>query len=389
MPLNVSYAAYCNPMRKQFVRAMLVMGASLALVMPLQAEDFRDIAAQAAAARNANKIPEAITLYKRALEIRPEWEEGWWFSGTLLYDSGHFAEARDAFQKLLNLNSQAAPAAAMLGVCEFETGDYERALVHIDIGLASPDIHNQQNIEQVLRYDKAALLTRIGQFDKAMAQYAWFAANNIKSDPVFAGIGLAALRNPIIPKDIRQGDLALYMTTGKVRYAMLAGDAPDADEGMRWLLHQFPQADNLHYLYGSFLMGSDPQKAIDQFRQELQLDPDNGAANALLAWTLLNWSESQQALQYAEKAVQLEPKDEVAQYVLGDALVSQNRIDAGLEHLKLAAQAEPDDARPHISLCTAFWKAGKPQDAKRERAVAIQLAKQSAAATGTGSSIVQ
>jgi tetratricopeptide (TPR) repeat protein len=349
---------------------------------------FDALAAQAEAARQANQTDQAIRLYRMALELNPAWQQGWWSSGNLLYSTHQFAAARDAFNRLIQLNPQAAPAIAMRGLCEFETGDDARALADIDSGLRSTSIQNQPQIEQILRFHRALLLTRAAKFDQALAEFGWFAARGIKGDPLFAGIGLAALRAPWLPNQIPAQDVALYMTTGKVGYAMLAGDAPDADEGMRWLVQKFPKTRNLHYFYGSFLMSTNPEGAIDQFRQELELDPHNAAANAMLAWTLLNWGESRQALPYAQRAVQLEADSEIAQYTLGQALVAESRLESGIEHLQSAAKSAPTDPKPHIALAAAFWRSGKPLEARRQRELAVRLSKQAAAApTNTNGSL--
>src|SRR5947209_4573797 len=102
----------------------------------LRAEEFQELASRASAAREANNVAAAIGLYGKALDANPKWEEGWWFLGTLLYDSDQYAQSRDAFQHLVALNTKAAPGWAFLGLCEFETGDYSSALQHIDRALS-------------------------------------------------------------------------------------------------------------------------------------------------------------------------------------------------------------------------------------------------------------
>ena len=44
------------------------------------------IAKEADAAREANRMPDAIALYRKGVAIKPYWEEGWWYLGTLYYD---------------------------------------------------------------------------------------------------------------------------------------------------------------------------------------------------------------------------------------------------------------------------------------------------------------
>src|SRR6516225_10236166 len=87
-------------------------------------ESFEELAKAATAAREAGKTEEAIQDYKRALEIRPDWNEGWWYLGTLEYDTDHYAEAIPAFQRLTQLSPGLGGGWDFLGLCEFETKNY-------------------------------------------------------------------------------------------------------------------------------------------------------------------------------------------------------------------------------------------------------------------------
>ena len=49
---------------------------------------FETLAKSATTAREAGKKDEAIANYHRALDVNPEWEEGWWYMGTMLYGGG-------------------------------------------------------------------------------------------------------------------------------------------------------------------------------------------------------------------------------------------------------------------------------------------------------------
>ena len=57
---------------------------------------FAELAQRASAARDANRIEEAIDLYRQATQIRPKWDAGLWYMGTLLYESDRFEAARAA-----------------------------------------------------------------------------------------------------------------------------------------------------------------------------------------------------------------------------------------------------------------------------------------------------
>ncbi|MGH9593938.1 MAG: tetratricopeptide repeat protein, partial [Bryobacteraceae bacterium] len=62
------------------------------------AESFDDLARQAESLLDS-RPEEAAALYKRALEQRPSWAEGWFYLGAASYKLNRFPEARNAFQK--------------------------------------------------------------------------------------------------------------------------------------------------------------------------------------------------------------------------------------------------------------------------------------------------
>jgi cytochrome c-type biogenesis protein CcmH/NrfG len=100
-----------------------------------RAATFDELAAQAAAARRGNHIPEAIELYRQAVQLRASWVEGWWFLGTLSYATYQYAGCEAAFDEFVKLDDKRALAWSLLGLCEFETGKYDPALDHLRQGL--------------------------------------------------------------------------------------------------------------------------------------------------------------------------------------------------------------------------------------------------------------
>ena len=49
----------------------------------------------------AGRIEEALGLYDKAVKLRPSWDEGHWYLGTLYYGLDRYAEARDAFRRVI------------------------------------------------------------------------------------------------------------------------------------------------------------------------------------------------------------------------------------------------------------------------------------------------
>src|SRR5258706_8882669 len=80
------------------------------------AATFEELAAKATAAREAGNIPQAIELYREALQLKPAWAEGWWFLGTLCYDSDRYENGQLAFAEFVKLDDKAAPGWSFLGL---------------------------------------------------------------------------------------------------------------------------------------------------------------------------------------------------------------------------------------------------------------------------------
>jgi tetratricopeptide (TPR) repeat protein len=349
------------------------------LACSVRADTFQDLSAQATAARQANDIPQAIELYGKALGVNPGWQEGWWFLGTLLYDSDQYARGRDAFRRFVDLNAQAAPGWAFLGLCEFETGDHVNALQHIERGLLM-GADKELQLAPVLRYHEALLLTRLGDFDQALQKYSELIRRMQREridESMLISVGVAALRSPSLPKDVADRDRELYIEAGKAASYTFVGDYAQADAAFDKLLQNYPAVPNVHYMRGVYLMARNPDEAFEEFKRELEVSPSNTAADAMMAWGLLTRGDSGEALPYAEKAAQKTGSSPFAKYLLGRALAETGALQRGIAYLQDAENADSGNADVHISLAAAYARVGRPMEARREREVAMQMESES------------
>jgi tetratricopeptide (TPR) repeat protein len=333
---------------------------------------FEDLAARAKTARETNDVPRAIELYKQAVTANPKWEEGWWYLGSMLYDSDKYSQGRDALRHVVAMDANAAPAWALLGLCEFETGDYKSALEHIDRGLAAG---TAPQMETVLRYHEAQLLTRNGEFDKALKAYVWFVRKGVQNPELIVAIGLAALRTPLLPKEVTP-DQQLFLMAGEATYFTLTGDYPHAGKAFGHLMERYPNTHYVHYLYGCFVLAAKPDLAMSELRREIEISPNSGAANAMLAWALLERGDTDKARPYAEAAAANDPDLPLAQYVLGRLMLEEGKLDGSIEHLKRAEKIDPANIETHMSLATAYSKAARPVEARQERMLTLALLKE-------------
>jgi tetratricopeptide (TPR) repeat protein len=356
--------------------AVLIFVLGLPRLSPAQTNPpgFDDIVLKAAAAREQNDVPQAIELYRQAVELKPDWPDGWWFLGSLQYSVDAYAPARDALTHYLELTPDAGPAAALRGLCEYETGEYNPALTDIQRGL-SLGAGNQSRNEKILRYHEAQLLTRTGNFEAALQKYALFSGDKIPTPELLVAVGLAGLRTPLVPKELSSDKQELFSAAGSAALRFMAGDRDAAKQAFQDLFQRFPTAANAHYLYGYLLFPTDPDQAITEFKKELEVSPNNSAAQLMVAWDALLRNDPAEALTYAQKAIAEEPGLLIAQLVLGRALLDTGNVKDGLELLEKEEQRDPNNLETHIALAKAYSKTGRKEDARRERLRCLELEK--------------
>ena len=341
--------------------------------------NFSDVVAQAAAARDVNDIPHAIELYRQAVKLNSQWADGWWFIGSLEYSTGEYADARDALSHYLEMTPNAAPALAIRGLCEFEIADYAGSLKDVQHALAL-GAANQSRNEKILRYHEALLLTHAGRFEDALRSYAFFTHDD-PTPELLVAIGLAGLRTPLLPRELKADQQELYASAGKAAFDFMKGYKDAARGDFQRLFDRKPPAPNAHYLYGYLLYGANSDDAADEFRKELEVDPKNTAAEIMLAWIPLMQNDGRTALPYAQQAVQQDPSLPSAQLVLGRALSETGDPAHGIEHLEKTEQMQPDNLEVHIALAKAYSKSGRKADARRERLLCLEMTRNDTAPT--------
>ncbi len=295
--------------------------------------NFADLAAQAAAARQANDIPKAIDLYRQALALDPKWAEGWWSIGTIASESNRFADCRDAMSQFVRIETKVAPAWALLGLCEFQTSDSADSLQHIRQALALK-AGLDKDTTQILLFHEALLLTETSQFTEAMRVYAQVAAGGGGDDTVVAGVGLAALREPLLPDQIPAADMDLYITAGTASLQAMTGNDAAAQKTFDDLLRRYPSTPNVHFCYATWLLRTRIDDGLAQLKRELAIDDSRNDVRAMIAVILVQQGDIDSALPLARDAAERAPTLALAQYIYGRILTETGSLDAGITRLE-------------------------------------------------------
>ncbi|MEN3332616.1 MAG: hypothetical protein V7641_1981 [Blastocatellia bacterium] len=340
-----------------------------------QRAEFNKLAKQADAAREAGRLEDAIRLYNQALQMNPKWAEGWWYLGSIFYDRDRYSEAREALKLLLYLQRENGPAWTLLGLCEFQLRNYKEALADILQG-KQLGLGGNKEFVSVARYHGSILLTRNGQFEIAFEELRPFSREGNESLSVIEAFGINILRLPLLPAELPPDKRELVLLAGRAAWHQSARHPQEADRAYKELLARYPQAPNANYAYGVFQLIDTPDAALDSFRRELQVKPDNVPAMLQIAFEYIKRNDYEQALPFAQKSVDIAPEFFATHNALGRVLLEMGKIPEAIKELETGVKQAPDSPEMRFALARAYAKAGRSDDARREREIFLQLDKQ-------------
>lgn len=359
--------------------ALAALSSSLAWAQQrsASADGFYRAAAQAEQARNANRIEEAIGLYRKAVSLRPRWAEGWWYLGTLLYDQDAFADAAAALGKATALSPGFGTAWVMLGLCEFKLHRYDDALKHIQQGRRL-GTNDDPQFRQVMFYHEAILLLGKSEFERAQETLDQMSRDGIENQDVIIALGLSILR--IRFSELLAGDSARRELARRAGWAEHLAAQKKFDQALseyNKLATDFPKTPNVHYAYGRFLLTiNEDEKAIEAFKREIENDPKHLMSHLRIADTKLRLKDAAGGLPYAEEAVRLRPQLPLGHYLLGLLLLETGQTARAITELEIARRLMPDEPKIHFALGRAYQLANRKQEAAAARATFARLTKQ-------------
>lgn len=361
-------------MNRVFPLLLLVSMVSWATAAPPQ-KSFDEVVKQAASARAGDRAIEAIGLYREAVRMRPTWDEGWLWLGNLLYDQDRFPEAQASFAHFVAIKPKPGPVWAMKGLCEYEMHDFAQAMTDLQTW-ADGDFHGSDDITEVAAFHWALLLTRKGEFARALFVLTDRAERKGESPPLVEAMGLASLRMQNLPEDYPQELRERVWLAGKATFYTSVHDFARGQEYSHRLLAKYGDQPNVHYLQGTFLnFHLKPAEAAQEFRNELQISPDHVPAMLELARIDIDNGELAEAETLSRHAVEIQTTNPDTHHILGRVLLESGKTKESLSELETAVRLGPDNAEAHFHLATAYRKLGRKEDAEREMAAYVSIKK--------------
>lgn len=333
---------------------------------PAKNAEFDRLLTRATEARQAQRWEEAIDLYGKLLKLQPQYVEGYWYQGAAYYSLDSFPQCREAFRNVVRLAPTNGAAFVFLGLCEFGLKEYDRALEHL-LQSRILGVGDTKDLGSMARYHAAVLMTRIEQYEQALETLGEFAGDGDDNPRVIEAMGLATLRMPFLPIETPPDRREMVLMAGRASYMMATRNTAASAKAFEALVARYPETPNVHYAYGVFLLQEEPDKAIEEFKRELKLQPEHAASLMQIAFEYLKRSDGASALPWAQQAVAAAPREFPSHKALGQALLETGDVDGAIKELLVGIKLAPDSPGLHFSLARAYQRAGRAEDAARER----------------------
>jgi tetratricopeptide (TPR) repeat protein len=342
---------------------------------PASASDFTTLSTRAEAAREAGRLDEAVSLYRKALALRSTWKEGWWALGTILYDQDAHKDAARAFQRLVSLDPKNGTAHLMLALCEYQLDADASAMANI-LKAKALGVQTDGGLPNVLTYHEGMLLLRAGRYERALETLQPLVRGGVEDESLELALGMGVLL--IRPQDAPPESSpthAIVKRAGGAERRHMAKEFEAAKREYATLVTEAPTFPNVHYAYGRFLFATeDLERGIQEFVKEIEAHPDHVRARVQVAAARYRL-DSPAGLPFAREVVKLAPEYPFGHYLLGLLYFDTGDLAHAIPELETAARMLPDEAQFHFALGNAYARAGRAEEAARARAAFTRLNK--------------
>ncbi len=312
----------------------------------------------------------AESLYSKALAQDPGWTEGWWKYGGLLYEARKFQAADDAFTHLTRLAPANPLGLAMLGMCEYELGDWSNASLHLNKAFARGGL--PEGIANGAMYDLGLTLMRQHNRNGALIAFRLLQHNAPAFPNLVPAIGSAELGLQQVAQPGSANSSAV-MLAGQAAVAVLNLKSDDADRLYRQLVQQYPTLPNAHLCLALFLenLGKHAE-AEAELKAETTVRPGSPDAWIWLARLALARRDAAATLSNVSQAVRISPNDGVCFLLSGRAYILQQQWNKALNDLQKAEALAPNSYEVHHALISVYSELHDPQGADAERKLFAQ-----------------
>jgi len=321
----------------------------------------------------AKDLPSAASALEKLSKLTPDVAQVHAKLGLVYYMQNRYSEAIVAFQRAARINPSLPKVNALLGICLTEKGRYQEAIkllgpafrsaaddpmarvVGLDWLRALTELRDYSQADQV----SAELLRRYP--DDAEVLYNSSRLHGEQSLNLILRLMTASPKSPWVPfalgqinEDERQYDAAI------TQYRLALKSDPRFPGGHLSLGRALLLSSN---------MAAVTDEALQEFRSELEIDPQSARAEYEIGEVYRKRAQPNEALEYFLKATELQPDFEDAQIALARTLINLGRPKEAIPHLLSAIHLRPTNEVSHFLLADAYGQTDDSAGQQREMAL--------------------
>jgi len=229
------------------------------------------------------------------------------------------------------------------------------------------DFNEPPELARSGRLHLALALIKNGSFERSIVILTEMTRSGQKTPETVTAAGIAGLRRPLVPPEVPEGDRDIVVKLGDAMSSAMEQDAKVAISKFETVVGEHPDEPNVHFRFGAYLMGQDPERGITEIERALQLDPKHLPALVSMSTIYLKRGEIEKSKMYAEKSVEAGPSDFSTHIALGRVMLEGDDVEGAARELELAVRLAPQVPEAHFSLASAYSRLGRKADAERER----------------------
>lgn len=283
--------------------------------------------------------------------------------------------AEKLWKRALELSPDFFPALFNLGYMHFSTKQFEEALLFLDRAAQNaPDDFNSH-------YLRGSALQQLGRREEALR--AWRQAlaiqpKNLRLLQVMAveyGAGRYFQEAADLARralDLKADDPNLFFIAIKANQD--AGSHADAMQIAEQAAARFPGSARANFEYAFHLQKSGRfEECLPYLKKAMEIDPGYEEPFFFYGDVLVKRAEYEEAIPPLRKAIGNRPDYVAARVTLGRAWMGLKKWDAAIAELQEAARQQPDHPQPHLLLSQVYFRLGDEEKARQEKDLSLRL----------------
>ncbi len=358
--------------KKLFIKAFMAMlltgigaTASIFIINSINSANAGDLYKKANTFYELQRYQDALSNYKKALEIKPEYAQAWNGQAKALYELNSHQEALWAYDKAIQIEPSYQDAWSGRGFALSKLKRYQEAIYSFDKSLKlqpeSPDVLNAKGeaLSNLKRYDEA-----IKSYDRAVElqpeyEQAWYnkawALYNLKRYKD----ALSTYEQVI---DLKPNNSLAWYNSGNALINLDRKD--DAFKAYSKAVQYKPNFYQAWLSRGNVLISLRRYPdAIESFQEVLKYNPNNFDALYSQGWALHQIQRYEEAVASYDKAIALRRNDYKVWYNRGNSLYNLQKYQEAISAYNRAIRYKKDHSESWYSKGNALINLGKEKEA--------------------------